>query len=78
MSYTEQYQNPTHTAHLVWWLRMDQNATFSTLERLLHLFKFDGKMSFKVPAQGHAGVLPSLATGKDLIVTQEGSLVFQV
>ena len=57
---------------------MDQNATFSALEWLLHLFKFDSKVSLKVSTQGHAGVFPSLATSKDLIITQEGSLVFQV
>lgn len=57
---------------------MDQDAALSALQRLLHLLQFDGKVSLEVAAQGHAGVLPRLATGKDLIITQEGPLVFQV
>lgn len=64
--------------HLVGGLWMDQDAALSALQRLLHLLQFDGKVSLEVPTQGHAGVLPRLATGKDLIIAQEGSLVFQI
>lgn len=57
---------------------MDQDAALGALQRLLHLLQFDGKVSLEVAAQRHAGVLPRLPAGKDLIVTQQGSLVFQV
>lgn len=57
---------------------MHQNAAFGPLQRLLHLFQLNGQVRLKILAQGHAGVLPSLAAGKYLIVTQKCALIFQI
>lgn len=65
-------------AHLVGGLWVYQDAALGALQRLLHLLQFDGEVRLEVAAQGHAGVLPRLPAGKDLIIAQQGSLVLQV
>lgn len=57
---------------------MDKNATFSPLKRLLHLFQFNGQVSFKVLAQGHAGMFTSLPASEYFIITQKCTLIFQI
>lgn len=66
------------SSHLVRGLRMDKNATLSPLKWLFYLFQFNGQVSLKVLAQGHAGMFPSLAASKYFIITQKCTLIFQI
>lgn len=57
---------------------MNRSAPLSPLQGLLDLLHLDGQMGLGVPAQGHAGVLGRLPAGEDLVITQQGRLVFRV